>query len=253
MKFCVVNLSSGGVMKKLARQLVLPAGLLASQLASATAIQGYIYQVPEATVQQGASPSIVPTGQAAATFQVSTNSNLNFAGSGNGTATSQTMVSTWLASGGAYNIQYNNANTATSQMDNGTTGTIIEFTGTIKVTTGETFSSVHDDGLYLSIAGINLGFSSGWTAGSTQTETYTGPSGVESFTLIYTDCCGNPTGDGAVLNLNLLGANSTGQSSHGQTIPEPGTWALLAMGGFFMHGYRRRSEPQAIAASTVAA
>jgi PEP-CTERM motif len=240
-------------MKKLARQLLLlPAGLLASQLASASAIQGFLYQIPEATAQAGALPSNVPTGQAAATFQVNTNSALAFSGSDAGGATG-TVVSNWLASGGAYNIQYNNASTATSLLDNATTGTIIEFTGTIKVTTGETFTSTHDDGMYLSIAGVNLGFSSGPTSALTQSETYNGPSGVETFTLIYMDCCGGTTGDNAVLDLSLLGANSTGQSSHGQTIPEPGTWALLAMGGLFMYGYRRRSEQPAIFASTVAA
>jgi PEP-CTERM motif len=231
-------------MNKMARYLCIPISVLASQFASASAIEGFLYQVPEATAQAGALPSNIPTTPAAATFQVNTNTALAFSGNDVG-GTSGTVISNWLASGNAYNIQYNNANTATSLLDNGTTGTLIEFTGTINVTTGQTFTSTHDDGLYLSIGGINLGFGGGPTSASTQTETYTGASGLQSFTLVYMDCCGGATGDAAILDLNLLGANSSGQSSHGQTIPEPGTLTLLALGGFLMYSYRRKSSLQA--------
>ncbi len=41
-------------------------------------------------------------------------------------------------------------------MDNGTTGSILEFTGTVSVTTGETFTVTHDDGLTLTIGGLSV-------------------------------------------------------------------------------------------------
>ena len=56
-------------------------------------------------------------------------------------------VSTWLSSCGAFNVSENTAGTLASLMDNGVSGTIVEFEGLVTVTTGQIFSVGHDDGL----------------------------------------------------------------------------------------------------------
>ena len=83
------------------------------------------------------------------------------------------------------------------------------------VTTGQTFTVTHDDGLTLIIGGVDLGFNPGPTAPVTTTATYTGPSGNLPFQLIYGECCGGP----AVLQVDLPFSNTT--------VPEPGSIVLL--------------------------
>jgi hypothetical protein len=114
-------------------------------------------------------------------------------------------------------------------MDNGTVGTILQFTGFVTVTTGQMFTVTHDDGLTLIIGGINLGFNPGPTAPVTSTVTYTGPSGTFAFQLVYAECCGGP----AVLQINLPFTN--------QPVPERATLALLGL-GFAGLGFARRRK-----------
>jgi MYXO-CTERM domain-containing protein len=69
---------------------------------------------------------------------------------------------------------------------------ILEFTGTITVTTGQSFTAGHDDGLQLQIGGSLVINAPGPTGFVNTTATYTGPSGNLPFDLVYGECCGGP-------------------------------------------------------------
>ncbi len=66
-------------------------------------------------------------------------------------------------------------------------GSIIVFTGSVTVYTGEQFTISHDDYVYLQIGGTDtmLAFSAG-----IDQVTYDGPSGTYPYQLTYTECCG---------------------------------------------------------------
>jgi hypothetical protein len=104
----------------------------------------------------------------------------------------------FLASGGATNVT-GSAGDLGQMLDNGTTGTIFEFTGMVTVMTGQTFTVTHDDGLSLQIGGVTVVNEPGPTAPVTETFTYSGPSGNLPFDLVYGECCGAP----AVLAISL--------------------------------------------------
>ena len=147
--------------------------------AHANTVTGSLYRVPEAT-SQDAIPGNVPAGTADVTFSVNSPFNLS--------ATDAT-ISAWLASSGAFNIVENTPGTLSSLMDNGTTGTLVNFLGNVSVTNGQQFSVTHDDGLTLMIGGVDLGFNPGLTPPITTIATYTGPTGNFAFQLVYGECC----------------------------------------------------------------
>ena len=155
------------------------------------------------------------------TFNV--NSPFNFFGT-------SVSVGTWLNNGSAFGIVENTAGTLASLMDNGSQGTLLQFTGNVTVTNGQTFTVTHDDGLTLIINGVDLGFDPGPTAPTTTTHTYTGPSGTFAFELVYGECCGGP----AVLQVDLPFTNA---------VPEPETYALMVAGiGALGYVARRRRK-----------
>jgi hypothetical protein len=188
-------------------------------MAQANTITGNLWHVPEA-VTLNAVPANVPGTTPDVTFEV--NSPFNFTGTG-------VTVGTWLASSSAFNIVENTANTLTSLMDNGVVGTILNFTGFVSVTNGQTFTVTHDDGLTLIIGGINLGFSPAPTAPITSIATYTGPTGNFAFQLVYAECCGGP----AVLQIDLPFSNTS-------AVPEPSTLLLLGSGLAGLAAWRRK-------------
>jgi PEP-CTERM motif len=180
--------------------------------AQANVISGNLWHVAEAAAQN-AIPSNLPGGTPDVTFDV--NSPLDFY------SYSPISVGNWLATGSAFNIVENTAGTLSSLMDDYTTGTLIEFTGFVSVTNGQTFTVTHDDGLTLIISSINLGFSTGPTAPVTSTATYTGPSGNLPFQLVY----GESDSGAAVLQIDLPFSNVPSTA-----VPEPSTMLLLGCG-----------------------
>ncbi|MFA4904199.1 MAG: hypothetical protein WC600_15810 [Desulfobaccales bacterium] len=189
---------------------------LALSAQATNVITGNLWHVPEAT-SQNAIPANVPGTTADVAFDV--NSPFNFSGT-------SVTVGTWLASSGAFNIVENTAGTLASLMDNGSQGTLVQFKGLVTVTTGQTFTVTHDDGLTLIIGGVDLGFNPGPTSPTTTTETYTGPSGNFPFELVYGECCGGP----AVLQVDLPFTN----------VPVPPSAILMGSGLLGLVAFRRR-------------
>ncbi len=208
-------------MKKLFLVTVL-AGMACAGLAHANTISGSLFHVPEAT-SQNAIPANVPGGTPDVTFDV--NSPFNFSGT-------SVTVSAWLASSGAFNILQNTPGTLASLMDNGSVGTLVNFTGNVSVTNGQTFTVTHDDGLTLIIGGINLGFNPGPTAPVTTLATYSGPTGNFPFQLVYGECCGGP----AVLQVDLPFAAVPGP------IAGAGLPGLILASGGLLGWWRRRKK-----------
>jgi len=194
-------------------------GLVSAFAVQANVISGRLWHVPEA-VTFAAVPANVPVTTADVTFDVNSPMNFNATGA---------LVSTWLASSSAFNIVENTAGTLGSLMDDGTVGTILEFTGFVTVATGQMFTVTHDDGLTLIIGGLDLGFNPGPTPPSTNTATYTGPSGTFAFTLVYAECCGGP----AVLQIDLPFSNTP--------VPEPASLALVGL-AIAAAGFARRRK-----------
>jgi len=203
-KYCQTSMK-----KRLPVKIAVLTALATLSNANANTVSGRLWHVSEAT-SQNAIVANVPGTTADVTFDV--DAPFNFSG------TSAT-VGNWLGSSSAFNILENTPGTLASIMDNGAQGTLVDFKGFVSVTTGQTFTVTHDDGLTLIIGGLNLGFNPGPTAPTTTTATYSGPSGTFAFELVYGECCGGP----AVLQIDLPLSNA---------VPEAGS-SLAMLGGAF--------------------
>lgn len=157
----------------------------------------------QTAASQNATPANVPATTPNVTFDIPGTA-INFQSGGLYT------IGEFLSSGGA--AITSGASHAGDTLDN----TIFNITGTVTVTTGETFSAGHDDGLTFIIGSdtvINAPLPTGFVL---TTETYTGPSGNFPFQLVYGECCGAPA-DLEISGLRLV-----------STVPEPSSVVLTS-------------------------
>jgi len=153
------------------------AGLLVGATANAD-ITGSIWE-SDPTGASDATPGNVPGTTPNVTFDIPGTA-INFTSGGLYT------IGEFLSSGGATVL------TGASELGNTLDNTIFNFTGTVSVTSGETFTAGHDDGLTFIIGGDTVISTPGPTGFASTTETYTGPTGNEPYQLVYGECCGSP-------------------------------------------------------------
>ncbi len=219
-----------------ATALALTASMGLAHALPAGTVSGELWEVTN-TEASNATPAEItglPGGLPGATFTVPSG-NLSF----NPTDSNPPYtLGTFLSSGGVSSATYINGAAATDSLAgaSGSAGTLFQFTGSVTVTTGETFTAAHDDGLTLVIDGITVISAPGPTSAVLTTETYSGPSGTYAFDLVYGECCGPP----AELVVNLPFTAAT---------PLPAALPLFASGlgvvGFL--GLRRKRKAAAIA------
>lgn len=194
--------------QRLRNLLLFTACSMACSTANAASITGSLWAVPD-LVAQNAILANVPGTPADVTFQV--NAPLTFLTAGVST------VNAWLLSGGAFNI----VGTPTA-LNKQFSPSLVQFTGQVSVTNGQTFTVTHDDGLTLIIGGTSVISAAGPTGATQSIATYSGPTGNFPFTLVFGECCVGA----AVLQVNL--PFQPGSPTPG--VPEPGTFALMAGG-----------------------
>jgi hypothetical protein len=214
-------LSVNAATRKIMRNLLIGGALalLAStSLANANTLQGSIWE-NMATIAGNATIANIPGTTPDVTFSI--NSPINMASG------SLYTIGEFLGSQpGGFSVI-----TGASQLGNTADNTFWEFTGTVSVTNGQTFTAGHDDGLQLQI-GSNLVINApGPTGFATTIVTYTGPTGNLPFILTYGECCGAP----ADLSISLPFSSA---------VPEPATWGMMLLGfaglGFAFRQSRRK-------------
>jgi hypothetical protein len=202
--------------------LSLAASIAAISTAGANTVNGTIWEtttgIAQSAVPANVPPSMTP-GTKGVTFSAPSDP-LSFNPS-DGSATY--TLATWLASAGATGISFFGGAAGTDSLDS----TIMNIVGKVSVTTGETFSVSHDDGVTLDIGGVTVINDPGPTSVIDSTATYTGATGNQAFQLVYGECCGPPAT--LVVNLPL------------SSVPELSTWGMMAVGfgGIGFLAYRR--------------
>jgi hypothetical protein len=188
--------------------------LMAATTADANTITGSIYE--NAPGAGDATPANVPAGPADVTFSVSTPINFDSGALYN--------IGEFLASGGATVL------TGFDQLANTLDNTLFNFTGSVSVTDGQTFTVGHDDGITLVIGGVHVLDLPGGHSPGDDTATYHGPTGTFDFQLVYGEAFGAP----AQLHIDLPLMTAA--------VPEPSTWAMMILGfcGLGFLAYRKQ-------------
>jgi len=189
-----------------------------SAQATSVTLNGSLW-ISQPTGAGDAIPANVPGTTPDVTFTVTTSSSIDFDSRSGGNNSAFYTVGSFLTNGTpAATILTGSPSVLAGTLDN----TIMTLTGTVNVTTGETFLFEHDDGATVLINGSALpGISPGPTGPTLSTLTYTGPTlSNTSFEIIYGECCGAP----AVLATNL----PTGGGP--SLTPEPSAFLLWGTG-----------------------
>lgn len=224
-------------MKFSIRNLALLPCLAAFVALSGTAHAGSI----SGTVWEGWSAS-VPTfsglpsaGSAAATF---TTNGLDFCSQVNigspapcsGVSSAYTINGFLNSNGGSNGVSgvtFASGKAGTDTLDN----TLWEFTGSAFFTNGQTFQLAHDDGAILYVGGTAAGnvvlSAPGPTSPTLSSFTYSGPTGIESFTYLYGETSGAPAAFDTTLGVP-------------PAVPEPSSIVLLGSGLLAAAGTIRR-------------
>jgi hypothetical protein len=193
--------------------------------AQANTVTGSIWE-DQPTGANNATPANVPGTTPDVTF--TTDTPINF--SADGTINYPQYPAPYTIGGFLQSGSGSTILSGSGELNNTMLNTIFDFRGMVSVTTGETFTVTHDDGLTLVIGGNTVISAPGPTSPTTTTVTYGGPTGNYSFNLVYGECCGPP----AVLNISLPLS----------PVPEPSTYAMLLAGlgliGFV--AYRRKDD-----------
>jgi len=184
--------------------------------AQAGTVTGSIWE-NDVTGAENAIPANVPSTTPNVTF--STDTPINFHSG------SLYTIGEFLASGSGSTIL-----TGAGELGNTLDNTIFNFVGSVSVTTGETFTAGHDDGLTLIIDGITVISAPGGTSFTNTTNTYTGPTGTFAFQLVYGEAFGAPAG--LAISLPLV--------SPPPGVPEPSTIGLGSLGLFALFGVAKR-------------
>ena len=169
-------------------------------------ITGTVWEAPASGLVDNTSDSVPASapsaGTASVTFSVP-NGSIDFTSIVGNDNSANYTIGSWLATGGATIL------TGSGASGNTMNDVLIQLVGSVTMTSGQTFTVAHDDGLTLSINGSSVIDVPGPTSPTVTTVTYTGPSGTFGFNLLYAEVDGAP----AVLNVDLPF----------QPVPEPTT------------------------------
>ena len=167
---------------------IIAAGAFASVATVQASITGTVWEAPASGLADHVSDSVpaVPPRQALHLLLSACPSSLDFISIVGGNNSANYTIGSWLGTGGATILTGSGASGDTMN------DVLIQLVGSVTMTSGQTFTVAHDDGLTLSINGSSVINVPGPTSPTVTTVTYTGPSGTFGFDLLYAEVDGAP-------------------------------------------------------------